>query len=247
MVLAEDRPNFIYAMTAAPAGAPTWKQVLLEGKVDLSLARQAAALAALFLDVPQQLPNLTQRFSTKDRFEQLRVSPYYRHTLHRHPDLAAPIERAIGQALTSTRGLTHGDWSPKNFLIYPDPATQAPRLFSIDYEVTHIGDPAFDCAFLLNHFLLKGWKRPSAQPLYKALALEYVQTVVELTSAGWLEGAALVHLGCLHLARVDGKSPVEYLSPVQQSQVRRFARDLIQNAASTVEEVFERQAESFHE
>jgi 5-methylthioribose kinase len=237
-IVFEDRPNFCFAMTAAEESAPTWKQSLLAGEVNLDLARQAAALQAAFF----ALPHLESRFQPLDRFDQLRLDPYYRATAARHPDLAPAFAAAIAQARTNRRALTHGDWSPKNFLL-----NSGPRLFSIDYEVMHWGDPSFDSAFLLNHLLLKGWFRAGAQPLYSALAATYAAELLRLTGAHWLEAATLVHLGCLHLARVDGKSPVEYLPPATQAQVRRFARDLIQNPATTIAEVFSRQAEAFHE
>ncbi len=237
-VLFEQREDFLFAMTAASPDAPTWKQLLLAGQADSSLALQAAALHACFFRAPAQ----AARFDSLTRFDQLRLDPYYRRTAQRHPDLAPHFDAAILQAQTQRCALTHGDWSPKNFLVNPGPC-----LFSIDYEVMHWGDPSFDSAFLLNHFLLKGWHRAGAQPLYAALAQTYIEELIRLSGAAWLEAATLRHLGCLHLARVDGKSPAGYLNEVQRLHVRRFARDLIQNPLSTVREVFERQAEAFHE
>ena len=42
------------------------------------------------------------------------------------------------------------------------------------------------------------------------------------------------------LARVDGKSPAEYLTPELRLRVRAFARDLILRPAASIEEVFDR-------
>ena len=58
--------------------------------------------------------------------------------------------------------------------------------------------------------------------------------------AAWLEPATLAHLGALMLARVDGKSPVEYLDSGLQARVRGVARDLILRPPATIEEVFAR-------
>jgi hypothetical protein len=236
-VLFEDRENYLFAMSAAHPEAPTWKSQLLQGELDLSLAEQAARLHATFFRPAPQFAGL-------ELFDQLRLDPYYRFTAGRHADLTRYFARAIEQARTQLRALTHGDWSPKNFLVNPGPA-----LFSIDYEVVHYGDPCFDVAFLLNHFLLKGWHNPSHRAHYAALARAYWQTLAGLLPAheSWLEAGTLTHLGCLHLARVDGKSPVEYLRPAIIPQVRRFARDLIQNPPQTIPEVFTMQAEAFHE
>lgn len=237
-VVFEDRPNFLFAMTAAEENAPTWKEELLAGRADLEVARQAAGLHASFF----RLSTLAARFEGPERFDQLRLDPYYRATAARHPDLGHHFEAAIEQARSSRFALAHGDWSPKNFLVNP-----GPRLFSIDYEVMHWGDPAFDAAFLLNHLLLKGWHRAGAQPQYAGLARAYFAELLRLTGAAGLEAATLRHLPCLHLARVDGKSPAEYLTAVEQVMVRRFARDLLQNPVASIDEVFSRQAEAFHE
>lgn len=239
-VLFEDRDQYLFAMSAAAPDAPTWKEQLLNGQIDLDLARQAAQLHAIFF-APHPF---NQHFAGLDLFDQLRLDPYYRFTATKHPDLKPHFEQAIEQSRTQLRALTHGDWSPKNFLINP-----GGRLFSIDYEVIHFGDPSFDVAFLLNHFLLKAWHRARNRAQYAGLALTYWQTLAALVpdAQGWLEASTLRHLGCLHLARVDGKSPAEYLRPPERTQVRRFARDLIQNPPQTIAEVFEMQAEAFHE
>lgn len=238
VLLFEDRANYLFAMSAADETAPSWKEELLAGRVDTSLAVQAAELHATFFHAEQ----LRNRFEGLELFDQLRLDPYYRFTACRHPDLARYFERAIARCREDRRGLTHGDWSPKNFLV-----NTGGRLFSIDYEVMHWGDPGFDAAFLLNHLLLKGWHRSRDRALYAGAALAYWNRLSELVSGDWLESATLCHLGCLHLARVDGKSPAEYLRPAEQAQARRFARDLIQNAPPTVAEVFKMQAEAFHE
>lgn len=239
-VIFEDRENYLFAMSAAPPDSPSWKSDLLSGSAEPILARQAAALHAVFFSAQSIGP----LFAGLDLFDQLRLDPYYRATALRHPDLKRFFATAIEQSRTQLTALTHGDWSPKNFLINP-----GPQLFSIDYEVMHYGDPSFDTAFLLNHFLLKAWHRARTRALYANLALTYWNELLKLIPANfdWLEASTIRHLGCLHLARVDGKSPAEYLRPAEQAQVRRFARDLIQNPPLTIAEVFELQAEAFHE
>jgi hypothetical protein len=53
------------------------------------------------------------------------------------------------------------------------------------------------------------------------------------------ETAAVIrHLGCLHLARVDGKSPAEYLTEAQRVRVRAAAREMILHPPKTLEEIF---------
>jgi len=60
-----------------------------------------------------------------------------------------------------------------------------------------------------------------------------------IPQAPWIEPATLEHFGWLLLARIDGKSPVEYLREhLLQDQVRQFARNLILSSPKSVAELF---------
>jgi thiamine kinase-like enzyme len=119
--------------------------------------------------------------------------------------------------------LVHGDWSPKNFLV------SAGAVMAIDFEVIHFGDPSFDTAFMLNHFLLKSFYRPQWVESYAEAAAGFWRTFISgiPREATWMERATLQHLGWLLLARVDGKSPAEYIrGPELQKRVRELERAL---------------------
>ena len=113
---------------------------------------------------------------------------------------------------------------------------------AIDFEVIHFGDPAFDTAFLLNHLLLKSFYRPQWKDLYAAAAARFWQTYLAgVPREDWIEPATLQHLGWLMLARVDGKSPAEYIrGPALIDRVRRFARQLIAAPPTSTGEVFKK-------
>src|SRR5262249_44571389 len=133
--------------------------------------------------------------------------------------------------------LVHGDYSPKNMLVEPD----ADVIFLIDFEVVHYGDPAFDTGFGLNHLLLKSFHRPHDGPALleaaRALWQAYRQGVpVGLSSV--VDPAPCRHLGALLLARVDGKSPVEYLSEETRRRVRDAARRLLLNPLNRLDDLF---------
>ena len=113
---------------------------------------------------------------------------------------------------------------------------------AIDFEVVHFGDPSFDSAFMLNHLLLKSFARPQWRTAYAAAALGFWRAYRSaIPEAPWIDPATLQHLGWLLLARIDGKSPVEYLrEPLLQDQVRQFARNLILSPPNSVAELFGR-------
>ncbi|MEZ5401499.1 MAG: phosphotransferase [Bryobacteraceae bacterium] len=220
-VVFEDRENFVFAMEAAPAAARDWKSHLLAGRCDPSVAAHAGRIFAALARAPE-----TEAFAGQHCFDQLRLDPYYRFTAARHPDLREWFHSRIA-ACRDGRGLVHGDFSPKNMLT----GHGGNAILLIDFEVIHAGDPAFDAAFLLNHLLLKMRHGIAA---CRGLALAFW----EKARAAVDERSTIAHLGCLHLARVDGKSPAEYLTASEREETRRAARTLIAHPPESIEEIF---------
>ncbi len=142
-----------------------------------------------------------------------------------HPDLASALHRLVECTAAARLALVHGDVSPKNILVGPD----GPVL--LDAECAWYGDPAFDLAFCLNHLLLKCLWRPAAQASFLACFAALANTY--LAAVAWepparLEARAAALLPGLLLARIDGKSPVEYVTAdTDRARVRRVAAELI--------------------
>ncbi len=212
-----DEENYIYAMEAAPDGAQDWKTLLLAGEIDPAVGGQIGQLLAQQVAATRSATPWRDRYGDQRVFDELRLDPYYRFTAARHPDLAPYFAQAIARCQDQASSLVHGDWSPKNMLI----ANGRPML--IDYEVVHYGDPAFDAAFLLNHLLLKSLHLSHWRSEYREAAAAFWASAAPAVSA---EGVKL-HLGCLLLARVDGKSPAEYLNYETKPIVRALARDIL--------------------
>src|SRR5260370_105841 len=228
-ILFEDRENCLFAMTAGPREAENWKTLLMRGEVNAGVGRTIGGMLAKMVSATWRAPEAERAFGDQTVFDQLRLDPYYRTTAARHLDLKPQFERLMRESSSRRVSLVHGDWSPKNFLI------SAGAVMAIDFEVIHFGDPAFDAAFLVNHLALKSFLRPGDKSRYAEAAVQFLE------SAGtWLEASTLEHLGALMLARVDGKSPVEYLGPELSGQVRSVARDLMLRPPSSITEVFER-------
>jgi aminoglycoside phosphotransferase (APT) family kinase protein len=158
-------------------------------------------------------------------FEAIRIEPYLRATARAHPALASRFDELARVTLATKRALVHGDVSPKNILI----GAQGPVF--LDAECACFGDPAFDLAFCLNHLLLKGARKDADRARYEAAFAALAQ--VYLAGVDWeeaddLEARAAALLPALFLARIDGKSPVEYLTRESEREaVRRCAAPLI--------------------
>ena len=235
-VIAEDRENFAIAMEAAPAAAEMWKTRLFRGDFGERPARAAGEMLASMIQRTWRDEEARRAFGDTTVFEQLRVDPYYRFTAAKRPEAAGYIARLIACSEARRVSLTHGDWSPKNLLV------GSGQTWAIDWEVIHFGDPSFDAGFLLNHLLLKSIARPEWKREFAHLADVFMNGLAAGIPAegAWIMGGALEHLPALLLARVDGKSPVEYLDKSARDRARALALDLMLRPAGSITEVFAR-------
>ena len=180
-------------------------------------------------------PNIPAAFANDDTFEAIRIEPYLRATGRAHPKLAARFDELVHITLTTKRALVHGDISPKKILQGPGGPV------FLDPECAWFGDPAFDLAFCLNHLLLKGARegadRGRCNVAFSALASAYLAGV-SWESATELEARAAALLPALFLARIDGKSPVEYLTrESERAAVRRCAEPLVADPPSRLKDI----------
>ena len=218
-VLAEDAQDCIFAMAYLPAGQyPVWKQQLLNGHIQAQTAEHVAHTLVKLHAASARDDSLLANFDHDDDFVAIRLSPYFLHTAQQHADCAAALHALVQDCLSNKRVLVHGDVSPKNILVGAD----GPVL--LDAECACLGDAAFDLAFVLTHLLLKCVHLPSKAADYlhcfDVLSAAYLQGV-DWEDAGLLEARACRLLAGMLLARVDGKSPVEYLTqPAQHDFIR---------------------------
>jgi len=218
-----------FAMEFLGAEFTSWKKLLLRGETRIEHASHAAKILGAIHAQSAGNAEAAEQFDTTPNFMELRIEPYLITTASRHLDLQSAIE-AEAQRLASSRiCLVHGDFSPKNMMISPS------RFVLLDCEVAWYGDPAFDLAFLLTHLLLKGLYHAPRQigldEMSRTFWLRYVEEVADSIDTRALEFRVARLLPMLLLARVDGKSPVEYLTiPQQTDWVRKFTRTAIMDA-----------------
>jgi aminoglycoside phosphotransferase (APT) family kinase protein len=172
-------------------------------------------------------------FDNAEDFRAIRLEPYLSFTATRHPVVAGRLE-ALAEALFASRSvLVHGDVSPKNILL------RGGKPVLLDAECATMGDPCFDLAFCLNHLCLKALH---VRSLRSALLEEIgafwraYRPHVTWEDAAALEARTCALLPALMLARVDGKSPVEYLDAREQAKVRAVALPLIADPRPTLAE-----------
>lgn len=210
-----------------PAVFRNWKAALHAGEADPAVAREVARRLVRIHAATADDPAIAARFPTDAIFHSIRLEPYLEATGRAHPDLAPRLAELVAVTAGTKRALVHGDVSPKNILIGPEGPV------FIDAECAWYGDPAFDLAFCLNHLLLKCLWTPRAARDF----LAGFDAMVETYRAGvtWEDAAEFATrtahlLPGLFLARVDGKSPVEYLTKAaEKDRVRRVAAALLRD------------------
>jgi aminoglycoside phosphotransferase (APT) family kinase protein len=232
-VLAEDAEAGIFAMQYLPeADYANWKTQLRDTKVVPAVAAEVGRRLARIHSVTARSPALAARFASDEIFRAIRLEPYLLATAQRHPALAGRLTQLSATTAATKHALVHGDISPKNILIGP----RGPVF--LDAECAWWGDPAFDLAFCLNHLLLKClWVPHAAEAFlaaYETLSAAY-RAGVEWEPAEDFERRTSALLPGLFLARVDGKSPVEYVTDeADKDRVRRTATALLQRPVAAL-------------
>ena len=227
-VLGADVEQRLFVMEYLPPESyRLWRTELHAGRADRAIAAEVGRLLARIHAATAGRADMAAMFPTDQIFHAIRLEPYFEATARKHPDLAERLGQLVTTTAATKRALVHGDVSPKNILIGP-----AGPLF-LDAECAWYGDPAFDLAFCLNHLLLKCLWTPESAPDF----LDCFDSMCQgYAPPADLEGRAAALLPALFLARVDGKSPVDYITEdVDKERVRRVGRFLIQNPSTRLD------------
>lgn len=225
-ILGHDAERGLFVMEyLEPGRYRVWKHLLRDGEVDTRVAASVARILGAIHRHTAGDEDVARRFATDDIFFALRPEPYLLATAARNPDVAGRLRQLADITMRTKRALVHGDVSPKNILI----GERGPIL--LDAECAWYGDPAFDLAFCLNHLLLKCLWRPAAAgrflDCFDVMATTYTG-MVGWEPPGEFELRAAHLLPGLLLGRVDGKSPVEYVTDdAQRDLVRSVAGQLL--------------------
>lgn len=205
-------------------GWQNWKTLLLGGVFESAHGALAGTLLAKLHGGTWRQQALRERFDSRANFRQLRTDPYFRAAAARHPELRGLLLDEADALERSGVCLIHGDFSPKNILV------SGGRMVLLDAEVACWGDPAFDVAFLQAHLFLKGLHFFPQHPDWEAVAAAAWDSYRNAMSARLEDGfgqCCVRTLAALLIARVDGKSPVEYLSEKNRANVRSAAATLL--------------------
>ena len=231
-ILFEDRDNYLLGITAAPRPNVVWKHDLLAGRADGRIAAACGHLLGTLHAGSWGDAELAASLGDRTLFDQLRIDPYYRTLATARSETGPWIDRLIASLTAHSRALVHADFSPKNLLVFKG------GLMMVDFETGHYGDPAFDLGFFLSHLVLKACYHAPQYAVYLELTERFRAAYDPIVAPriGAQEHASLWARGIQHLAgcawaRLDGKSPVDYMSdPLCRDSVRAICAQIFEDS-----------------
>jgi aminoglycoside phosphotransferase (APT) family kinase protein len=229
-VIDVDRDELVIVAHGAPPEWTSWKELLLGGRIDVHVAGRLGTLLASWHSRTRGDEATLARFDDPEIFDQQRADPYYRTTMERRPELAGAMERLLDRLLRARECLVHGDYSPKNVLVGKG------GMWVIDWEIAHAGDPSFDVAFMTNHLMLKAIHRSADRDRYADCARAFWSSYGTVADPAFVLG----HVGCLMVARVDGKSPAEYLTGAEQAAALALGSSFVLDPPDTLDAALRR-------
>lgn len=229
-----DPDRFILVLERVPVGSTVWKSDLLAGVIDPDVGAVLGETLATWHNYGEKNSSAKDKFMEDSLFEQLRIDPFYRFVANKNPQIEVSIRKLINELEGDKTTIVHGDFSPKNIMV-----SMSGDVYILDFEVTHVGNPLFDLAFLLAHLLCKFFHAPDQlqAKLLSNTASVFVNHYQKLRPVA---PTVYRHAALIALARVEGKSPVNYLSPDQQAKIQKFTKEiLLSDSNISINKLFE--------
>lgn len=230
-----DEANFTLTMSRLPRSCTNWKVDLLEGRIHPEMGERLGRVLAAWHNATAADSNIKAKFMEGELFEQLRVSPFYRAVAGKNQNLQPVINTLIDEITIEKIALVHGDFSPKNILATPE---QSPVV--LDFEVAHTGNPVFDLAFLSAHLLCKiiATDVPGDKERLAATANGFFSAYQQSSRVTISENLPK-HISLIALARVEGVSPVNYLSAEKAERLVKLTKAALLGSSISFADLFD--------
>ncbi|CAN2175714.1 Aminoglycoside phosphotransferase [Candidatus Nanopelagicaceae bacterium] len=218
-----DPIRFVVIMERVPLSSRVWKTDLLAGIYRPKVARTLGSTLAQWHNFGTLNQAAHEKFMEDTLFDQLRIDPFYRFVAAKNIKLQAPILQLIAELENDKSTIVHGDFSPKNFMV-----TDEDHVYVLDFEVMHVGNPVFDLAFLMAHLLCKFFHAPNeaAATEVRDIAKAFLDAYLEHNQ---IAESLILHTALITLARVEGKSPVNYLNQNEQIKIQLLTKEVLLN------------------
>ena len=234
-VLGHDQDRYILAMEWYDNNKyKLWKTKLLNNYVNKYDAIMVAKILAKVHSFFYMKKNYEKHFFNDKTFHDIRIEPYILFTSRFYPQFRGKF-LSVAQSLKKNKTtLIHGDFSPKNILI----GRSHPIV--LDAETACWGDPSFDLAFCFNHFILKSIHKNNKKKFLE-IGKYFIESYLEKIDFENVDSFLFRFFSILPLfilARVDGKSPVEYFNFRDKETARKFGLKLLSSCNYKIDNFF---------
>jgi glycerol-3-phosphate cytidylyltransferase len=213
--------NKIIVFESAPVQAESLFEKLLRQDVDEDLLiRIARSLASLHKSTRNN-DLLRERFGKNDGFVKIKIDVQCRNATQ--DELLHPcINDFIDQSMEIKEVLLHGDFAPKNILVW-----DLNKYLFIDFEESGYGDPALDVGYFLAHLYLH--QVISSSESGELLLVKLLKVYLSETGNNDPHFVERInkYIGIIIVSRMDSKAPAAYIPPQYFEQLRAVARPLI--------------------
>ncbi len=235
-ILGHDKKKYILAMEWYEANDfKVWKEKLLNKEININDAKKISDILVKKHNYFYNNSHYKKKFENSKTFYSIRIEPYLIFTSKNYPEQSKKFIDAANSLSLHKKTIIHGDFSPKNILISKD----YPVI--LDAETACWGDPVFDLAFCNNHIILKSILHNKYKKNYMLLSQKLIKNYIQQIK--WENKNDFIQrflklLPLLMLARLDGKSPVEYFKDNHKNKSRLLALSLIRNELKSINEFF---------
>ena len=235
-LLGHDNKKFILAMEwYSPDYFLVWKKKMLNKKIEKKDIINVSDLLVKKHKKFFNSKNVEKQFDNDATFYSIRIEPYILFTSKKYPDYKNRFDSVAESLVKNKKTLIHGDFSPKNILIKDN------NPIILDAETACWGDPVFDLAFCNNHLLLKCLLPDGLGKKLLDLSFKFVKNYIDNIS--WEDKNSFTKrlldiTPLLLLARVDGKSPIEYFKIKQQELTRQLGKHLLTDEIKNLEQLY---------
>ena len=211
----------------------TLKSKLLKKDIDINIINKISKnLSKIHNESTGQF--VKKKFINNSKnFYDLRLDAYFNEVGRVYPDLKKIIKNIIKNYKKYSSTLVHGDFSPKNILIFNK------NIKYIDAETCNFGDPVFDVVYFGNHLLLKSIHIPDKKnkfiKSYENFFSTYLKSIKFSQRKNFID-RCIAMVPIMLLARIDGKSPVEYITKKNiKNKIRLLSFNLINDPPESLE------------
>ena len=235
-LLGHDNKNYILAMQwYSPKSYRVWKKKLLNSNINFMDAINISNVLIKKHKFFFHKKFYKKKFENDDTFYSIRIEPYIIFTSNKYPQYKKKFLDVAQSLVQNKKTLIHGDFSPKNILI------KSNNPIILDAETACWGDPVFDLAFCNNHILLKSLLFKNLGHKFLELSYKFLNNYIK--NITWEDKNFFIQrlikiLPLLLLARVDGKSPVEYFKTKEKKQTRSLAKNILNEEVKNIQQLF---------